>query len=66
MCTTAPRPRSDLRTTPPATNIGETALIRKALDDMDKSPGWARAQDTIRREVSHLSLSYALLLLTYK
>ncbi|KAF9520605.1 hypothetical protein BS47DRAFT_1335778 [Hydnum rufescens UP504] len=45
MCTAAPRPGSDLR---------ETALIRKALEDMDKSPGWARTQDTIRREKTDL------------
>ncbi|KAF9514062.1 hypothetical protein BS47DRAFT_1343556 [Hydnum rufescens UP504] len=54
MCTIAPRPGSDLRTTPPATNIGETALIRNALEDMDKSPGWARTQDTICREETDL------------
>jgi hypothetical protein len=51
MCTTAPRPGSEFHGSVLATNIGETPVIRKALEDMDKSPRWANAQDTIRREV---------------
>ena len=56
MCTTAPRPGCDLHNSPLATNIGETPIIRKALEDMDKSSWWAKAQDMIRREVPQPSI----------
>ena len=63
MCTSAPRPGSDLRDSSLATNIGETPIIRKALEDMDKSHRWPKDQDTICREVYHVLLPFDVLLL---
>ena len=50
MCTTAPRPESDLRVTTP-TKYGENPVFQKALDEIDQTPEWPQSQDLIRREV---------------